>query len=361
MSSNDIEKLVNEEAKASETVKCPNCGSNLSYHPEKNSLYCEHCDYTKPIVSGETEELSFDNIVIDNSWSRETQVLQCKNCGAREVSKTGSISVHCPFCGSPMVLDETAIPGQKPNGVCPFLVGKDPAIDKLKVWARKRIMAPEKFRKNPDPSKLNGIYYPSFTYDSQTSSLYAGRLGKRYTTTRVVNGKTVTQSHIRYFNISGSLNKFFDDVLIQASTRIDQNTMRKILPYRTNEAKQYNPDYLQGFTANQYSKNGQQCWLEAKAIINADIRRSILARYDYDVVSSLNINTNFSHMTHKYVLLPIWVGYFLYHNKNYNFFINGESGKINGKTPISVVKVLMIILAILVVAGLGTLFAYLYN
>jgi small-conductance mechanosensitive channel len=44
------------------------------------------------------------------------------------------------------------------------------------------------------------------------------------------------------------------------------------------------------------------------------------------------------------VLLPVYVGNFTYSKKTYNFFVNGISGKVAGKTPISLLRVLFAVL-----------------
>ena len=85
--------------------------------------------------------------------------------------------------------------------------------------------------------------------------------------------------------------------------------------------------------------------------MNAGIRNAILSGYNYDVVSYLNVNTTFNNIKYKYVLIPIWIGTYKYSNKSYRFISNGETGKITGKLPVSVVKVSILVLIILAVVA----------
>ena len=61
----------------------------------------------------------------------------------------------------------------------------------------------------------------------------------------------------------------------------------------------------------------------------------------------------FSNQTYKHILLPLWVCSYLYKSKRYHFLVNGQTGKIYGKKPVSALKVtLVVLLVILVVIGL---------
>ena len=53
-----------------------------------------------------------------------------------------------------------------------------------------------------------------------------------------------------------------------------------------------------------------------------------------------------------YSLLPIWICNFMYKKKKYNFFINGKTGNIKGKTPKSGWKIFFLVAGLLAGAGL---------
>ena len=78
------------------------------------------------------------------------------------------------------------------------------------------------------------------------------------------------------------------------------------------------------------------------------IRRAILRDYSYDVVDYLKVTTHHEKVTYKYVLLPVWFGILNYHKKKYRFLINGETGKLSGKFPVSAVKVLTFIVTLII-------------
>ena len=199
--SSDNTNLNNEESKsdtykekesATQTSKCPNCGAVMVYNPDTKSLYCPYCESEQDIeFTGFSEELSFDKIfkVDSNGWGNETHVVRCNNCGATQIISNSDISRICPYCGTTNVVETEEIPGLKPNGVVPFAFGNKDASTHVKEWGRKRWLSPKEFRKSLEREEMKGIYYPVFTFDSDTYSKYSGRLGIHYTERRRRNGK----------------------------------------------------------------------------------------------------------------------------------------------------------------------------
>lgn len=349
-----------EEEARTDVTKCPSCGANMVYSSERGMLYCEHCGTEKAIEADRSEEIAFEHLLANNhDWAQESYVFRCENCGARGVVPTGEITTTCPYCGTSNIVRDEELPAVRPNAVVPFTVGKEQAGVQVKRWARKRLFSPGKFRKGAKPEAMSGVYTPAFSFDTSTFSTYSAVLGKYYYVTRRVNGKTVRERRIRYFNVSGQYSHFFDDVLVQASENISQKTLNKLQPFDTNESREYRSEYLSGFTANQNSKDGLACWEEAKTMIRGMLQGMILRQYIYDVVSSFTINVQCSDITYKYILLPVYVGHCNWHKKLYNFFVNGINGKVTGKAPVSPLKVtILTAVCIGVVVGLYFLFRF---
>ncbi len=345
---------------ATGVTKCPSCGGGMEFDAEKGKLVCPYCGCEQEIEAAQAEELGFEKLLrADNGWAEESHVFRCERCGAREVLDRREIAKTCSFCGASNIVETEELPGLRPNAVLPFRLTDKEAGKSVKKWIRKRIFAPQKFRKSAKPEDLRGVYSPAFTFDAATSSDYSAVLGEYYYVTRRVNGRTVSERKIRYFNVSGHYNGRFDDVLVRASDAVGQASLDKLQPFGTNDSKEYTREYLSGYTASQYSRDGAVCWAEAKQIMADRLRSQILSRYTYDVVSSFNINTSYSNITYKYVLLPLYVGHCTWRQKLYNFFVNGVNGKVTGKAPVSPLKVgALVLLGAAIIVGLYFLFRY---
>ncbi len=361
MSSNGAAFGVNGEPieKNTDTAKCPSCGAEMVFSPEEQKLSCPYCGFLKEIDFSKTSsEIPFDQLFTQKNedWGSETHVFRCENCGAKEVINSNEIAKECPFCGTTNITQTEEISGLKPNGVVPFAIKLETAIKNVKAWAKKRLFAPKAFKQSAKPEKVKGTYMPAFTFDSYTFTYYTGVLGKYYTKTRRVNGKTQTYRVLRTFVISGTFDCRFDDVLIQANNRITQRQIEKISPFETNSSNEYSSEFLHGYTAQSNERGGDECWEDAKVFINSAIRSKILSRYVYDVVESFSPQTSFSEVTYKYLLLPVYVGHCNWKSKLYNFFVNGKNGKVTGKSPVSPLKVaIAVLLGLAVVAGVALL------
>ena len=61
------------------------------------------------------------------------------------------------------------------------------------------------------------------------------------------------------------------------------------------------------------------------------------------------MKTTYSNITYKYLMLPVYISSFTYKDKVYQFMVNGQSGKVGGKSPVSALKVALTILIIVAV------------
>ena len=322
-------------------MKCPYCGTEKII----NGRICSESDLNRLFAERA------------NAWATETKAFRCVNCGATTVISKCELSKCCAYCGASNVIESDEMSGMRPDAVLPFTLTKEDAGKCATNWAKKKFFAPRKFKKSLTPENINGNYNPSFTFDSDAHCKYNGRLGEYYYETRMVNGKSEQVRKVRYFNISGTYNTSFDDVLIQASDKISQKTLDKIQPFDTNSSQEYSANYLYGFSATQYTRDGKTCWNSAKEIMYQSAKRQILAQYTYDVIDYFNMDVNFHNVTYKYVLLPLYIGHFDFKSKLYNFFVNGRNGKTTGKVPVSPVRVALVVLAALaVIAGIVAIY-----
>lgn len=352
-----------KEQTAVGTEKCPGCGDNMRFDPVSGCLKCPSCGTEKQILVRAGEEIAFSSLVgARGGWQSETHVYHCTNCNAEEALDKREIAHVCPFCGSPSVVEKEEIDSLRPNALLPFLLDKTKAAEAAFAWAKKKFFAPKSFKFYFRPENINGVYLPAFTFDAQTYSAYDGKLGEHYNVTVTRNGKTETKQRTRYFHVSGNHDEFFDDIAVSATDAVPQSVMRTLMYYDYHSCVEYTDDFLYGFSALLCSKNGETCWADARNQAERRIRQNILSRYHYDVVQYLNVRTSYSDVTFKYMLLPMYTGNYVYENKTYSFYINGRSGKVKGKSPVSPVKAaITAIIGVAAAVAVGLLCYFLLN
>lgn len=341
--------------------KCPECGGTLNFDPATGGLLCAYCGHKEEIVSsGQASELDLlsteDTASFD--WGTEKKTVSCHSCGAELIYDALQVSEVCPYCGSNQVMEAADVHTIAPGGVVPFKITMQQAVEKFKKWLRKKLFCPRAAKKSAKPEALSGMYLPYWTFDAGTSSAYSARYGRD----RVVRvGKDKTRIVTDWYSTSGYYDHFFDNELVRGTQRYDEKVMEKIEPFLTDENTLYKPEYLAGFISERYSVGLQEGWEQAKTSL-ADqlqtlISHEIRVRNRADRVANLRFTTTYSGLTYKYLMLPLWLSSFQYKEKVFQFIVNGQTGKVAGKAPVSALRVVIaVLLAIAAAVGLFFLF-----
>jgi len=334
--------FLEESDKQTAFIKCEGCGGNMVFNPQTQNLKCEHCGREDNFIkSASVCEISLGRALEDDVNSGvATTPYRCENCGASFNVSASEVSVLCPYCSTTHVVKEEDLSGIKPNVIYPFVLTKNTAIALSRKWVKRRIFAPRPYKKNLSEENLHGVYQPCFTFDSDTKSYYYGVIGERKTRTVKTSKGTRTETYIKWKHVSGNIDIFFDDITVSCGS-MSQQEFDKIMPFDKSLACVYERKFLSGFSASHYTRNVRRCWDDAKRLIDVKLRRAILNRYNCDVVQSLTVNTAHTAVTYKYVLFPVYKLNYRYNKKDYPVMINGNNGKVTGKTPVSVWRVLI--------------------
>lgn len=333
---------------------CPGCGGTMTFSPLKQSLLCSYCGNTVVIEesSDDITEYSLDEAesLASHNWGNDNRVVLCKSCSGKTVIDITNISANCIFCGSTHVVDIDLDEGIKPETMIPFKVHKKQSRELIGKWIKRKFYAPKDLRKKQNLDKLHSLYIPFFTYDSNTSTAYTGRKGTYYyvSRTRTVNGKTKTvrERRTRWRNVSGVYSNYFDDVLVNASSKLDDALIYKMNSFNLNELVTYDSAYLAGHQAERYSITLNEGWIRGKNEVDELINSGIRSQVGGDEFRLSSKSTNYGDILFKHVLLPVWITSYEYKKTLYNVYINGQTGNVVGKYPKSVVKIIMTVIAL---------------
>lgn len=331
-------------------VKCENCGADLAWNATKATLACPYCDSEKEVEKRASNFRNYYDYTKEGYVEETSIVYLCPNCHAETTIDNFDTAMSCPFCGATNIVKGEALSGLKPDSILPFRLAKQDALNFGKKWMKKKLFAPSKCKKNFSPEKFKGVYIPNFSFNTDTVSTYAGQLGEYYYVTVGSGEHKHTERRVRWYNVSGELDKSFKDLLVECSTHIDQKQLGKISPFDLVSNEAYREEYLAGYAAERYNTSLKDSFGIAKTFIEPSIRRDILARYKADTVGYLNVSTIYTEIMFKYILLPVWICSYKYKQKLYQYIVNGRTGKSTGKSPVSPLRVLVAILL-----GLGAI------
>lgn len=328
---------------ASQMLKCPNCGTAIPILNEKERIV-EHSLTRQAMESIRAEE-------------KTTQTMECQGCGAKlEVDATSS-ATSCPYCGSSYVLADKQEDTVVPDGVLPFQIDKNRVGELFRQWMKRRWLAPGELKNLYQRDRLQGVYLPYWTFDAKVKARYTAMGGRhRVVTRKGADGKTIRETVTDWFPTSGYVNQFFDDVLIPASSKLNEKLLRRVGSFGTKQVASYTPEYMSGYSAECCSVNLEDAHRDALRVmedrIEAMARDDVLRRFD--TVRDVRVRSDYEKETYKHVLMPIYTTAYSYKGKQYHVLINGQSGRVEGDYPKSIAKIAAIVLGVLLLAGAVT-------
>lgn len=342
-----------EKTKEETDRKCPHCGGVLSYSPNTQNLVCEHCAYSEEIINPQphVNERNFfsADFTKNHDWGVKTKKIICQSCGGESIFDALDVAGVCPYCDTNQVMEAYDDTSLAPHGVCPFSVDEEQSMQMFKTWISGKAFCPGPVKKRIKPEKLHGVYLPYWTFDTYTSSSYRGEYGmRRYR--RDSDGKS--KEYMEWHLTSGTYRESIDDHLVIGTNRFNDKELKGLGEFATENSLGYKPEYLAGFAAERYSIGVEDAWESAKTQITKYLGPVVTdhIRFSNHANDSrlISMSVSFDDIGYKYLMLPVWMSSFKYKNVVYHFYINGQTGKVCGKTPVSSRKVILLILSIIV-------------
>ena len=168
------------------------------------------------------------------------------------------------------------------------------------------------FVKNMEIKKIVPLYVPFFLYSFNLS-------------VSLLLTKFDGHNHPLMMNKKARIE--LEDVPIDGSSELDDDTMMHLFPYNLEEALEYNHAYLSGYKAEMYDE-------PKKITTKKGIDKSIASKRSfYGPNNSILINNTYmANKKIKYILLPVWKRNVEYEKENFKFYMNGQTKELIGKT-----------------------------
>ncbi len=144
--------------------------------------------------------------------------------------------------------------------------------------------------------------------------------------------------YTNWYGASGAVSRHFDDLYIPAIKSLLPDYVKK-LNWEFGELVPYEPAYLAGHKAQTYQvtlEEGFELFKQSAAgVIYNDVRHDIGG----DEQQVGDIDTDYSNITFKHLLLPVYVGAYRYNNKVFQIVVNGRTGEVQGERAYSWLKI----------------------
>lgn len=347
------------EATALKKFYCPACGAEAHWNPGKQALVCPYCGTVAPAQLEPAGDVRENDLVTalrglpdaQRGWQAEKISVRCQSCQAISVFDANRVAQRCDFCGSAALVPYEQIkPPIRPESLLAFKISEPAVRESIRTWYGKRWFAPNRLKSKALTDTVKGVYLPYWTFDAQAHADWTAQSGYYYYTTetyRDANGQNQTRQvrHIRWQPSAGAVDHFFDDQLVPGSKGVSEGLLRQIEPFPTTELAPYQPRFLAGWVVEQYQIDLIAAAQRSRERMEAELRQLCAAQVPGDTYQDLRVTSRFTAQTFKHILVPVWLLTFTYGPKSYQVVVNGYTGAIAGKHPLSPWKIFLAVLA----------------
>jgi DNA-directed RNA polymerase subunit RPC12/RpoP len=318
---------------------CPQCGGRLAYSVMRERIACEYCGYVEideaPMgESGQSlysvadrAEQTLDFVMPTtrgHRWAEAQHLLVCERCGANSILPAGAKSAQCAYCGSNQLV-ESPEHGElvDPQVIATFKVDEKEAVRRAREWIGKGLFSPDNLVSAMRGLRLRPAYTSCWTFDGVVEVRWACEV-------REGSGRSET-----WLPRSGTDMELFNDVLVPGVKALSQRQLASIEPFDLKDVEEFKPEHLAGWPAMIYDRSLAEASLLGRERVINRLRPQISGRVEVGQEKrNLSIGSgNWSGMTFKHVLLPLWMGAYVFRGKRYEFMVNGQTGKVGGQKP----------------------------
>lgn len=349
---------------------CPNCGGPLHFDSEAQMLKCDFCgsEFTNEEAAALFDEKNAAAAAQGTETSAETQtVLQwtpeeaehmraysCPSCGAQLICDENTAATSCPYCGNPTVVPAQFSGSLKPDYIIPFKLDKDEAVSRLKQFYKGKPFLPSAFTNGNHIQEIKGVYVPFWLYDG-TVGAHMTYHGTRVHTYRSGDEQVTETDH---YQIVRQGTVAFRHVPADASSKMPDDFMDSLEPFKYNDMMPFDMSYLPGYLADKYDVTAEEDSQRVEVRMRNSAESAIdgtVTGYASVVPELRNLNLRQDHIS--YAFFPIWILTTKWNSNNYMFAMNGQTGKMIGDDlPVDYMKFFLyfagITLALMAVFGL---------
>ena len=279
----------------------------------------------------------------------------CGQCGAM-LAFDGVRTQRCPYCDSPNFVERPSTTGlPDPQFVVTFIGDAAVARCALDRWLGNRTMFAESSLRHAKVEDLRGVYVPAYLYSAVAHTDYTAQVGENYTETETyttTNSEGKSETHTRtvtrteYRALAGEHVGYVSDVIVTASAGLGNNELQRIEPFDLKQMRRFAPPLISGWITEEFSRKTDECILLSRREALDQIGGKLGRFMPGDSYSDLTYKTAVSWETLDPILVPLWVFAVRYRDDKppLRVLINGQTGAIAGKVPLSVWKILFTIL-----------------
>ena len=268
---------------------------------------------------------------LDEATGQQMAQFQCNSCGGEIIGSPDMVSARCPWCNNNFVATGQLTSTRVPDRMIPFAMTKEQALEAFKANMKGLKLIPREF-KQVSVDDIQGVYVPYCLYDATV----AGEGNFSCENIRTWTDSEYEYTEHREYQVYRSANVAFLDVPVAGTTKVTDKITESVEPFDYTKSVAFSPAYLTGFMTNKYDVDAQDAnprALERMKDSTEEVLRNSIS--GYDTVSTINTSIQPAFGELEYVFLPMWLMNVKFQGKNYNYAMNGQTGKFVGTFPVS--------------------------
>jgi len=264
------------------------------------------------------------------------------------------VGQNCEVCGSPaLVADEEIKSPIRPEGVVRFRIERNRVRDDIRRWWRSKWFAPGRLAKAALVDTVHSLYIPYWTFDAHAHCPWEAEAGHYYYVNvegRDSKGRAVVRQErrTRWEPAAGVVEHDFDDEPVPGTQGLPIDLLREVEPFPTQELVPYDTAFLSGHVVEHYQVVLTEASSQSAGQMQDTLMQLCASQVPGDTHRNLVIHPTFSGQTFKHILVPIWLLSYVFGSKSYQVLVNGSTGRIAGKYPLSAWKIFFAVMLVLI-------------
>lgn len=299
--------------------RCKNCGGNVVYSPERHKMFCPFCE----------SEQSGERVEGDRRYGELTI---CPNCGGEMKVEAHTSATRCAYCDSYLIFNERVEGQYEPRMIIPFQLGRETCKQSIREKFKKCLFAPIDFLSEVRLNSMEGIYVPYWFFSYDHHCVFQGEGTKL----RSWRSGDMEYTETSYYAVYREMDIRFRDVPVDASEAMPDDVMELVAPFNYNQLESFKPEYMSGFYSEKYNMPPNVVESRAKKLVDENVGKLMKESYSgYHSIRTVHHDIQMRNAAVSYGLLPVWKYIYHYQDKEYPFYVNGQTGKIVGTAPIA--------------------------
>ena len=316
---------------------CKNCGSELKYNPVEQTLSCSYCETSYHLPKAKIDAVlvrGYSNSFHPNQLNKTLNCYQCEMCSHTYFTASEEKSKECPECGNPSC-KQVKSSGYCADGIIPFEISKEQAAEYFENYLKSKPNIPKDMFKQAKNQQLSGVFIPVWNfvfdihakYSANAVELKKDSSGYYYSVPFPVYGSKIKA--IKSADQCATSTEA-DDFL----ELFDENDYEKIIPYA--------PEYTFGYRVDDINRSIHDYYILVTENEEYEVKKSIsdFILKKYKDVSNMQIDVTSQDVYFNFTYVPVYVNTYTYKGKTYKTYISGTTGKVAGKSPVSIKSIL---------------------